>query len=945
METLFRLCTHCFILSSALLAAAEPILPSPAVHWTFDETSGSTAYDSAPGSADASLVNFNLDACHVEGLFGGALRFDGQDDYMEAGGYLGVLGNADRTLCMWFKAIKDGTLLSYGTRDQDLGGKWIMRVHSGRFQVVVWAGNALGSTVITDGNWHHVAAVLQETTGDGVRKVEDIRLYVDGRLESLTYNGFGETGKQLQVIDTQTGEPVHVGCYEASGTNAKTDFFSGRIDDLRIYEDALGGEQIYQLAGESPLLLGGGTEQNPYQIAAPEHLLLVAQDPYYLDKHLALTADIDLGTRIFYGPVIGTSNDHAFTGVLDGRGHTICNLTVIYERGYSGDYYGGLFGRIHYRQGASSPVVKNLHLEDGIVEGSQTCGILAGEAYGAKFTNCTVRGLLRASGRQIGGMFGSLQSCIVRDCHVLPGTRIHVTQGTVIGGLAGGVNKEGNPLQPAVEDCSADAVIHVLSGGSQTGGLIGSLYNIGLTRCRTQTQITFASREVVQSVGGLVGSNTYAALTACRADGQISGTVLDGVGGLVGLNQNYAALIQSSAANVEIVASNTLGQAGGLVGRNESGRIFTSCAASYLEGATGHALGGLVGVNFEGYIENSYAEGLITLLSSTEQTPDIGGLIGYTGSVTIRHCYAACRVKVFPDDPSATIGSFIGNYRAGLVQHCFVDEQIQPYDLPPLGYSSSSDYVILEALPTAQMQQKAAFTTANWWFRGDPMPISYWLEDQTEEPWMIRDDQDYPRLSWQEQPPIADAGPDQTVFAGPHNTAQVTLDGSAGTDPEGNPLTYRWQWQVNGQTFQSDDVSPTLSLPVGVHPIELIVNDGYKDSPADTVTITVTASLEIPVTLQPPFLFRQNPLWTMGAWIQLPPEADGFDVSVPLQLEPWGIEATQQYVLLRDGRLSVYAVFIFDAITNVSGGLFDLDVTARLQDGQTVYGTAEVQIF
>ncbi|NDF35007.1 MAG: hypothetical protein EB154_03935 [Nitrosopumilaceae archaeon] len=50
------------------------------------------------------------------------------------------------------------------------------------------------------------------------------------------------------------------------------------------------------------------------------------------------------------------------------------------------------------------------------------------------------------------------------------------------------------------------------------------------------------------------------------------------------------------------------------------------------------------------------------------------------------------------------------------------------------------------------------------------------------------------------QPPTADAGPDQSVEKGD----EVTLDGS-GTDPDGDALTYRWT-QIDGPIVELDDI-------------------------------------------------------------------------------------------------------------------------------------------
>ena len=85
------------------------------------------------------------------------------------------------------------------------------------------------------------------------------------------------------------------------------------------------------------------------------------------------------------------------------------------------------------------------------------------------------------------------------------------------------------------------------------------------------------------------------------------------------------------------------------------------------------------------------------------------------------------------------------------------------------------------------------------------------------------------------QPPLADAGPDQTVAVGADCLASISLDGSGSSDPDGDSLTYTWTWSGGS----AEDVKPTVQLPLGTTTITLVVNDGTEDSEPDEVEITV----------------------------------------------------------------------------------------------------------
>jgi RHS repeat-associated protein len=89
-------------------------------------------------------------------------------------------------------------------------------------------------------------------------------------------------------------------------------------------------------------------------------------------------------------------------------------------------------------------------------------------------------------------------------------------------------------------------------------------------------------------------------------------------------------------------------------------------------------------------------------------------------------------------------------------------------------------------------------------------------------------------------PPVADAGPDQKV----HSGSQVTLDGSASHDADGDPLTYQWSLtgKPEGSTAALSDptaVKPSFNIDIlGNYVGQLIVRDGKVNSAPDTVVLT-----------------------------------------------------------------------------------------------------------
>ena len=92
-------------------------------------------------------------------------------------------------------------------------------------------------------------------------------------------------------------------------------------------------------------------------------------------------------------------------------------------------------------------------------------------------------------------------------------------------------------------------------------------------------------------------------------------------------------------------------------------------------------------------------------------------------------------------------------------------------------------------------------------------------------------------------PPVAEAGQDQ---GGQVRGTRITLNGSASSDSNGDPLTYRWAFTARPTGSQAvlvnaTGVAPTFAIDQdGEYKIQLIVNDGTVDSPPDIVTVTST---------------------------------------------------------------------------------------------------------
>lgn len=163
-------------------------------------------------------------------------------------------------------------------------------------------------------------------------------------------------------------------------------------------------------------------------------------------------------------------------------------------------------------------------------------------------------------------------------------------------------------------------------------------------------------------------------------------------------------------------------------------------------------------------------------------------------------------------------------------------------------------------------------------------------------------------------PPVANAGADQTVECTGDSSSQVTLDGSASTDPNGDITTYEWfeHYGTPEQVLLDAGATVEVVLSAGSHVITLLVTDATGATSTDEVVVTIADT-------QPPsvqFSVSPRTLW--------PPNHKLVPVHVSLQVT----------------ECSAFTVTLVSVTSNEpDNGLGDGDTTDDIQGAEI--GTAD----
>lgn len=143
-----------------------------------------------------------------------------QGTYVEADNYQGVTGTNDRTVEAWIKTTQvNKEIVSWGALTN--GAKFSFRLNNvGRLRLEVQSGNIVGTRVINDGQWHHVALTFSGNS------TNDVKFYIDG------VRDFSSSGTPIAM---NTGQSLNV--QVSKGFHNR--YWDGELDDIRIWSAEL----------------------------------------------------------------------------------------------------------------------------------------------------------------------------------------------------------------------------------------------------------------------------------------------------------------------------------------------------------------------------------------------------------------------------------------------------------------------------------------------------------------------------------------------------------------------------------------------------------------------------------------------------------------------------------------------------------------------------------
>ncbi len=213
----------------AILPVHAPAQPGLVAHYTFDEVTGAIAADSSGNGLDAKVHG----AVPIDSPRGKALRFDGENDFVDCGSDPAFVLEGDLTIEAWLRADRtdERNRMIFGdAAGLTINRNWNLRIDRGKLRFEQADGSRYGVILtsaerLDDHEWHHIALICEYPR---------YYLYIDGARV--------EVGPLELPISKTKGGPRRIGGWFAG-------HFEGDIDEVWLWNRAVPESVVAEHAG------------------------------------------------------------------------------------------------------------------------------------------------------------------------------------------------------------------------------------------------------------------------------------------------------------------------------------------------------------------------------------------------------------------------------------------------------------------------------------------------------------------------------------------------------------------------------------------------------------------------------------------------------------------------------------------------------------------------
>ncbi|RME82070.1 MAG: LamG domain-containing protein, partial [Caldilineae bacterium] len=202
-----------------------------AIHLPLDDPPGETVFQDAVGERDGTCSGANCPTAGVAGRLNQAARFDGAD---RVSAPINIDFQRGYAVSFWFKSnCADCGILSFKGEGGSGDGRDVY-LTGGRVCV---AGQCVPAGDYADGKWHHVVYAIERSQ----LVAPEQRIYIDGE-RRYRINGW--------INQAVTPQKLILG----RASRADRDFFTGLLDDVRVFQNALTQADVDELYNQAPMV-------------------------------------------------------------------------------------------------------------------------------------------------------------------------------------------------------------------------------------------------------------------------------------------------------------------------------------------------------------------------------------------------------------------------------------------------------------------------------------------------------------------------------------------------------------------------------------------------------------------------------------------------------------------------------------------------------------------